>query len=231
MEVDEELLKRLAEELENFPKGLEQLPRHFQEGRVVSSVKSQGVFKEFNLEIYQEDLDLAIYYSGLAVLCRDMHLYLLESPREDAADFEEIFSSVVADDKKLYPTYAYPHTEPGSPFRDLLSKQYEGMAVSAAEGLPTVRQLGQTDIVRESNVKPGKRLWDKFKRKLKKVICGKNGPYEQFENGLIGQAALPSTIASAILTAGFSVATFWYPLVVYIAILLIKTGLKTYCEE
>jgi len=66
--------------------------------------------------------------------------------------------------------------------------------------------------------------------KFKDTICGKDGPYEQFTKGLVGQAALPSSIASSILAAGFSVETVWYPLAVYLSLLLVKTGLKTYCE-
>ena len=55
--------------------------------------------------------------------------------------------------------------------------------------------------------------------------------YVNIEKGLLGQADLPVAIASSILTAGFSAATFWYPLAVYLALLLMKTGLKTYCEH
>ena len=62
---------------------------------------------------------------------------------------------------------------------------------------------------------------------------GKDGPYEQFcnpDNKLVGQAQLPMTIAGSILTSGFSPATFWYPLAVYVGLLLSKTLLKTYCK-
>ena len=85
-------------------------------------------------------------------------------------------------------------------------------------------------IVHEWTFKPGKRLLVKFGVKFKDTICGADGPYEQFTNGLIGQAALPATIAAKILTVGFSAATFWYPLAVYVSVLLVKAGLKTYCE-
>lgn len=79
-------------------------------------------------------------------------------------------------------------------------------------------------------MKAGKRLLLKFGDKFQAVICGKDGPYKQFERGLLKQADLPITIVATILTAGFSLATFWYPLGVYVGLLLVKTGLKSYCE-
>jgi hypothetical protein len=71
---------------------------------------------------------------------------------------------------------------------------------------------------------------NKFAKKFKETICGKGGPYEQFKDGLIGQEKLPVVIASSILTAGFTATAFWIPIVVYISLLIIKTGLKVYCE-
>jgi hypothetical protein len=199
-------------------------------GEVRQRIFEDGVYREEDLEIWPEDIDLAIYYSGLAVLSRDMHLYLVESPGEDTTSFEEVVSSVMAIDQKLYHKSAFPYTSPDFPLKDALTHIPRGMAESAAKGTPTIRQLGNSVIVHEFTFKVGKRFFDKFKLKFKETICGKGGPYEQFNNNLVGKAALPSTIAGAILVGGFSVATFWYPLAVYIAILLIKAGLKTYCE-
>jgi len=71
---------------------------------------------------------------------------------------------------------------------------------------------------------------DKFGSKCKETVCGKDGPYEQFNNGLLGQKALPGAIVGAILVSGFTPVTFWVPLSVYISLLLLKVGLKTYCE-
>ena len=70
------------------------------------------------------------------------------------------------------------------------------------------------------------------KEELKKCIYGilTDIQKEKFEKDLLGQADLPVTIASCILAAGISVATFWYPLAIYFGLLLVRTGLKTYCE-
>jgi len=118
-------------------------------------------------------------------------------------------------------------------------------------GRPTVSQLKSPGIVHEWTLKPGKRLFwrffsldvaktnpldhhplvKKFGRKWRETICaGKDSPYGQFKDGLVGHAALPTTIADSVLAVGFSVASFWYPLAIYLGLLLAKTGLKVYCE-
>jgi hypothetical protein len=227
MEVNEGLLHSLIKEMENFPKDKDILTS----GGIVRDIHRYGSYQEKGLEIKPEDMKLSIYYAGLAVLCRDMYEYLPMLPEEDATLFKEILSSVIAEDQELYSVAAFPYTNPDFPFKDLWSQLPEGMAASAAKGSPTIKQLGHRDIVHEWTLKPGMRLFHKFALKFKKTVCGKNGPYEQFKKGLIGKADMPQAIATAVISAGFSPATFWCPLAVYISILLIKTGLEMYCES
>jgi len=91
--------------------------------------------------------------------------------------------------------------------------------------------LFDNQIVHEWTKFPGMKLFMKFSEKFKEVICGKDGPYEKFNNGLIGQADLPVTIAATILSSGISITTFWIPIIVYVSILIVKTNLKVYCES
>jgi len=49
-------------------------------------------------------------------------------------------------------------------------------------------------------------------------------------NGLLGQAEIPMAIVRSVLAVGFPTAEIWYPLAVYFSLLLVKAGLKTYCE-
>jgi len=86
--------------------------------------------------------------------------------------------------------------------------------------------LLRPEIKHEYTYYPGKEIFEKFSRKFKETICGKDGPYEQFCNGLVGQADLPVTIAASILSGG----QVWLPIAVYVGLLIVKTGLKTYCE-
>jgi len=170
-----------------------------------------------------KDYEQYLLTAGLAVLSKGVNEYLLENPREDATLFNEVFSSTLEVEKQRFegsPFFA-PLKEAGLPI---------GIAEAAASGTPDLRPLGDPSIVHEWTVGPGEQLLRKFGEKLKDTICGKDGPYEKFKKGLLGQADLPATIVSTILAVGFSAATFWYPLAVYVGLLLIKVGLKTYCE-
>jgi hypothetical protein len=225
-QINREVLGSLIEEVAAFP------PTGWT-GYSARMILEYQVFEEQGLELTTDDLPLGLLYAGLSVLARDMHAYLAKHPREDAALFGEVVSLVSAEESNQFGGKAFPDYD-GLPEAEV-SALPTGLASEAAMGQPRVEPLGDRDVVvHEWTSKPGKRLFitflQKFGRAFKETICGEDGPYEQFNEGLIGQAALPATIASAILTAGLSTDTFWYPLAVYLSILLIKTGLKVYCE-
>lgn len=172
-----------------------------------------------------EGFDETLLLAGLGVLVKDLNEYLSDNPRDDADVFEGVVSETIEEIKS-----SFGHDSPFfvSPKETNLPDE---LAKAAAGGHPTVTQLGNPAIIHEWTVGPGKRFFEKFAVKFKDTICGKDGPHEQFNKGLLGQAELPTTIVSAILAAGFSVATFWYPLAVYVGLLIVKAGLKTYCES
>jgi len=226
MEFDIKLFNSLINEAENFP----EVP--LRRGRLKAALDRDGIYREDDLVFTKEDEKLAIYYAGFAILCKDINEYLSELPGDEStALFNEVFNSVIYDEKRRYKAEAYPYSDPGFPDRDWRSNLPKGYAASAAQGSPTIENLDQSDLVHEKAVKPGKRLFDKFARKFKETICGKGGPYEKFCNGLIGQADLPTAIVGAIIATGFSIATIWIPFLMYIVLLIIKAGLKTYCED
>lgn len=123
---------------------------------------------------------------------------------------------------------------------DTLTKEKQHWADSPLWSTSLTQGVYSTDHIQDTLLDPGivhewatgtgYELFKKFQLKFKEVICGKDGPYEKFCNGLIGQADLPATIVTSILAAGMSVSTFWIPLLVYFALLLVKTTLKVYCE-
>lgn len=218
-EVNKELLESLVQEVNTIP------PMFFPAGLMQRRIKEDGFYEETGLRFDKADYAVSQLYAGLAVLARDMHLYLSENSRDDAALFEEVISLVNAEEREKHGSRAFP-SYTGLPTEDLPKH----LASAAALGQPTVITLKKQGIVHEWTVKPGKRLLKKFGTKLKAAICGREGPYEKFNEGLIGQANLPAGIASQILLVGFSAATFWYPLAVYMSILFINAGLKTFCE-
>lgn len=171
-----------------------------------------------------KDLPEDQLYAGLAVLAKSTAEHLDRNPRPDARNFRDLYADLLRDEA--------PYEIQGSPFFKPLAaaRLPEGYAEAADAGNPHVAGLGDPAIVHEYTVNPGRALFEKFKAKFKEVVCGKDGPYEKFQNGLVGQAELPLAIAAAVLASGIGIATLWYPLAVYFALLLVKTGLKTYCE-
>jgi hypothetical protein len=189
-------------------------------------IREYGSYEELGLTFTDEDYNVGLYYAGLAVLARDMHQYIAGHPRQDAGLFAEVVSAVHDLERTRYGDGAFPN------YANLPAETLPtGMAAAADAGKLAILPLEIVAIVHEWTTKAGKRLFVKFGRKFKNVICDPpDGPYVQFNNGLVEHATLPTTIAGAILTTGFSAATLWYPLAVYLSLLLIKTGLKTYCE-
>ena len=171
-----------------------------------------------------KNLDEKQLYAGLAVISKDLTRYLESNPQPDAYLFNAVYSGFSGEERESWG---------GSPFFDPAEAHGipTSLAEEAAHGAFDLSALKDPDIVHEWTVYPGRRLLERFGHEFKRTICGPNGPYEQFENGLVGQAQLPASIAMSILAAGISVATLGYPLAVYIALLLIKTGLATYCRE
>ena len=224
MDINEKLLQSLLSKAESY-----EGPRSYI-GVSWDHLEKYNAFKEPGFELTEKDKFLTQIYAGLAVLSRDIHQYLSKNPRDDVSLFEDVITAVSIVERQRYNTGAFPYDDPQFLYKTELSQFPSDLAAKAAGGKPTVVPLGDVNLRHEWTVKVGKKLFLKFGEKFKSVICGKDGPYEQFEKGLLKQATLPTTIVSAILTAGFSTATFWYPLAIYITLLLIKTGLKTYCE-
>jgi hypothetical protein len=133
------------------------------------------------------------------------------------------------------------NAEEGARFRSQILLNHKGppmkngsiqLSSAAALGQPTVAALGGQDVIHEWTFKPGKKLFVRFLQKsgarvIETVFC-KDGPYEQFKKGLLDRNALSMTIASAILTESFSPQVFWYPLAVYLGLLLYKTSTRAF---
>jgi hypothetical protein len=216
---NEKQLTAISEEVSSFSPS-------FPSGYMKRQIDRVGTYEESGLTFSVDDVLVGLHYAGLAVLARDMHLYLKQHPRDDAAFFSAVISQVYQEESVRHGASAFPGYN-GLPVEALPV----GLAAAADQGQFIIAPLGDAKtIVHEWTFKPGKRLFAKLAPKFRETICGKDGPYEQLNNGLLKKSDLPTTIASSVLTVGFSPATFWYPLAVYLSILLIKTGLKTYCE-
>lgn len=176
-----------------------------------------------NLIQQAKNLDLYQLEAGLGVMAKDMAEYLEKHPQEDAATFETIYAAVIGEIPKhtWEAEYLLPTAQTGLP---------RGGAEAAAQGQPDIEWLQQPGVIHEWTTMAGHRIWMKFRRKLRETVCGKGGPYEQFRDGLIGAEQLPQFIVTTVISVGFNPATFWIPISVYLSLITIKAGLKTYCE-
>jgi hypothetical protein len=229
MEVNETLLASLIETASSF-KGYGEY-----DGLSWRKLIEEGSYEEEGLTLVPDDIELTQLYAGLAVLSSDLTSYLSQSPRKDAAWFEEVIASVHSKEQKRYGTGAFPYVpydDSTNPHKKELEAFPWGLAQAADQGHPTVTPLGNIAIRHEWTVKPGKKLLIEFGAQFHDIICEKNGLYERFRSGLLSQANLPITVATAILTgiSAISAVTLWYPLAVYIALLIIEAGLGVYCK-
>jgi hypothetical protein len=171
----------------------------------------------------------------MGVLARDMYYYLSIHPRSDAKLFQDMIPSVIEEEKKerydagLWPDNRLPFPYDGSAIA--VQKLPKGIVEAAVEGKIDISALYNDTIIHEWTSFTGRIFFRKFKSKFKEVICGKGGPYEQLNKGLMDKGAPATAIFVEVTKNQFSYDTFWIPILVYFAALLVKTGLKVYCEE
>ena len=172
-----------------------------------------------------KDLETNELLAGLFILSKDYHEFLSENPEHDNKSFARIYSEYLYQD-----SFTFSRSPSFKPLEDV--ELPRGIIKRAVDNVIDLTELKDKDkIIHEWTIEPGTKLLEKFKRKFKDTICGDDGPYKRFEDGFIGKMELPAALVTSILASGFTVAGFWVPLAVYIALLLIKTGLKMYCED
>lgn len=162
------------------------------------------------------DLNERELYAGLAVLASGYK-----------ADWiKNIQCEVVPKIKKSFPNSPYLSEESKQACRDMVARVTntdENVRRKALEELRTV-------FVTDYYVEPGRLFFEDLGKKLKGVICkGSDSPYERFKNGLLEQPDLPAAIVGEV-RAKDDLAIVYIPLLVYFALLVVKIGLKAYCE-
>jgi len=98
-------------------------------------------------------------------------------------------------------------------------------------GSATTGELVQPQSAGQASA-TGKQFFEKFKKQLKKVICSKDGPYEQFVKGMAKEKDLPKLVVIAILAGAPAISGIVVTniIAVYVAMLLVRSGLAAYCE-
>ncbi|HEX2909652.1 MAG TPA: hypothetical protein VH186_02515 [Chloroflexia bacterium] len=232
---DEKMVTTLAKQVESFVHNENDLGYR---GYLFKELREVGYYEELGLSFDRADIPLFQLYAGLATLSRDIHLYLQDHPDENASWFHEIVSEVQQTDQILYHEKAFPY--PDETF--FITQGQEplplGLARAAAEDTLNTQMLEQylanPRIIHEWTVKPGKRLfiafWKKFGAELKEEICKTDGIKDKYEKAR-GQYDVVPVLVTTIITGAISASTLWIPLLVYFALLLVKTGLSLFCES
>jgi hypothetical protein len=199
-------------------------------GYISDRIFKDGHFEDLGTNFTRQDIALSHLYCGLAVLARDTFFHLKANSRTDAGEFLRMVQEVNAVEKEVHGDRAFPH-HPGFSELEDTYKNFEGTGRASVLPLRGVG-LGGCDIVHEWTFKPGKRFFVKVREKCRDTVCGNDGPYEAFHSGdgLLGQANLPSALAMSAAVGAFAPPLFWYPLSAYAGLLILKLGLKTYCE-
>lgn len=173
-----------------------------------------------------DDLDERQLEAGLGVILKDTLQYLFTAPRSDDVLFRELVNDVIAEEQKTKTPAQHRliYVDPNDPVPT-------GIVASVVKGERDLSSLRNPEIQHEWTIYPARKFLKKFNAKLKKNICGRNGVYGQFKKNMLGQADLPTAIAATIVTGHFSPAAVWYPLAAYVGLLIVKSGLDTYCEK
>jgi len=171
-----------------------------------------------------ENLNNEQLFSQLAILSKDYYNFISSKKSdfkdEDISLFIDCYSEAMAEDTKEHSGSPF-HTTGIMPEGFALNSKNENFKLTGID-LPGIH---------EWTVGPGKKLYKKFKIKFKDTICGKGGPYEQLEKGLLSQEDIPSAIVKVILTTSLTFTAFWLPIAVYVGLIIAKTTLKVYCED
>jgi hypothetical protein len=181
----------------------------------------QDLARQRDAVLEPRDRDFIHLYAAAGVAARDLDAYLRNNPGEPKDFFDMVILPIVKEDQREFPATTMFGKEPPERVPD-------GYAEAAASGAPTLAGLDDPAIIHEWTSKPGKRMFKKFGEQFKVTICGPNGPYEQFEDK-VGSVLGPSAIVASVTASGLTVAAFLIPLLVLFAVILVKTGLKTYC--
>jgi hypothetical protein len=159
-----------------------------------------------------EGLDESHLYAGLTVMCREMTLSG-QSPECPALNAMKAGFDV---DKEYWKQNS-PLWDPQS----LPKFDFQAASFSQLQG----------DILHEWTHLPGQRLLQSFAKEFRKTLCkGKDSLHYKLNHGLLNQADLPATIVATILASGMATGAVWVPILVYVALLISKTGLNVYCK-
>jgi hypothetical protein len=206
-------------------KGAEQAGRAITDVILTISVKIAEVRQQAKIEEYVKALESVPrekFIAGLPALVLEIE-GRLQAPRKfgkrDLDVYDQVVAPVLAEERREHPADTALSHGRGS----------EKIPWDDPDKLANwLKACSQTD---ERTLSTGQRLFEKLGRKFKDTICGEGGPYELIDEiSLRDMASHTGKTIIGIIGTSYVLAV-WVPLAAVLAWVIVKTGLKMYCER
>jgi len=171
-----------------------------------------------------DDTDVSLLRAGLAVLTRDFFFYLQDKPRDDSSWLDDVVDQLEAEEMGTFDDGAFPYYEAHD-----TGHLPSGLAAAAAAGKFSYAPLLDDAIDHGWTHHPGEMLQIRYLVRLgshfEDEVAGPDGLCESLERGggEVKERAAVLT-AKALETIGLAGEPFWYPLGVYVGVLLAREG-------
>jgi len=180
-------------------------------------------------------------FAGLALLARDYYSYLKpkEKERKDAKWFLEAVEAVKAEELPIFGGFAFPDYNKQKEAGEIPQKlSGTPLAESAARGQPSIDLLIENLVVKEWTKFPGEKLFGQIESGirpyLKQAICKSDIGPDRLLDATPLSVAVPFVVnglASAGMIAAGAAGGFWLPILAYVSLVILKSGVKEYCKD
>jgi len=174
-----------------------------------------------------DPLDTEQLLSGLTTLSKDMAEYLTARAlfQDDAKQFFMVYWPALSLNRRYWeqfgPCLYATMEDSGLPYR---------FAKRAEQGNPEVQEIIDHNTIQPWTSQPGWELMKGYRRELNDAICGDNTDDEPIDQ-LRHRWEKAYHLSRRLLRKGFSSESFWYPLVAWLSVLLIKMEGENICPE
>ncbi|QKS28228.1 MAG: hypothetical protein HT579_04330 [Candidatus Accumulibacter similis] len=203
-------------------------------GMLLRRIQQDGFFEENGLVVTAEDALYCQHYAALAILAKGISECLKLNPCDGASNLDELVELVCRKDLPTYGRAAFPEYQ-GLP-HEMLPPALVSLAVEAVSGKPSLRGLGDPDLVHEWTIKPGIRLFKEFLERLRsspatvKAFCAPGGVADLLRDGKMGESQVIAAVAQSMLLI-LAPGAFWIPIAVVASTILVKRGLSLLCDK
>lgn len=225
--------KQLIKQADRFQGGL---PK----GMTGSRLLREGFYEEAGLTLTREDVAFTRLYAALAIYSREVYLHSESLIGTTNGLIVAAVEQVEQMEKRRWGNSAYPYQQPGFPFTAELARFPTHLAQASLSQQLDLTILDDPDLLHEWTLKAGRRLFEQYLARLKpavrQAICHVDGPYGYVKDKKPVHDVLDATvpiILSALLTQGGGeplAEALLAPVAVCVAVILVKKGLRAYCE-